>query len=101
MYHNITLKELMSEELPNLTFQRKMSYLATIREVKAIYRLINKEIFGNRLIMPKIYVRSRLQGSWGECHGADTPYNPGRSRCVITIADRWYCKQWLIMTIAH
>lgn len=101
MYHNVELKDLMSEELPNLTFQRKMSYLATVREVKAIYRLINKEIFGNRLVMPKIYVKSRLMGSWGECHGADTPYSNNRSRCVITLADRYYCKQWLIMTIAH
>lgn len=101
MYHNTTIKDLMSKELPSLTFQRKMSYVANIREVKAIYRLINKEVFNNRLAVPKIYIKSRLMGSWGECYGADTPYNPYKSRCVITLADRWYCKQWLIMTIAH
>ena len=91
----------MSEDLPNLTFQRKLSYVATNREVKAIYRLLNKEIFGNRLVMPKIYVRSRLQGSWGECYGFNTNYTYNKSCCIITLADRWYCRQWLIMTIAH
>lgn len=101
MYHNISLKQLMSEELPSLTFQRKLSYKTNIREVKALYRLINKTIFGNRLSMPRIYVRPRLMGSWGECFGADTLERKGKSRCVITLADRWYCRQWLIMAIAH
>lgn len=101
MYHNTTLAELMSQELPNRTFQRKMCYLATIREVKALYRLLNKEIFSNRLSMPKIYIKPRLKGSWGECIGADTLYMPGKSRCVITLSERWYCKQWLIMSLAH
>ncbi len=91
----------MSHDLPPLTFQRKMEYSATMREVKALYRLINREVFQNKLAMPKIHVKSRLQGSWGECYGADTPYVKGKSRCVITLADRWYCKQWLIMAIAH
>ena len=101
MYHNTTLLDLMSEDLPNRTFQRKMQYLANIREVKALYRLLNKEIFNDRLIMPKIYIKSRLKGSWGECYGADTPFNQAKSRCSITLADRWYCKQWLVMTLAH
>lgn len=91
----------MSEELPNLTFQRKISYITSVREVKALYRLINREIFNDRLSMPKIHVRSRMMGCWGECYGADVPYRNGKSRCIIRIADRHYCKQWLIMTIAH
>lgn len=101
MYHNTTLKELMSQELPNLTFQRKMMYKPTMREVKAIYRLINKEIFNNKLFMPKIYLKSRLRETWGMCYGGDTPFRKSKSRCTITLADRWYCKQWLIMAIAH
>jgi len=101
MYHKTTLKALMGQDLPNLTFQRKLCYITNIREVKALYRLINKEIFNNRLIMPKIYVRSRLRGTWGECQGIDLPYNNNKSRCIITLADRWYCRQWLITAIAH
>ena len=102
MYHNTTLKELMSEDLPSLTYQRKICYLTSVREVKALFRLINKEIFGNRLSMPKFEVRGRLMGSWGECHGMDfIPYRTGKSRCLIVLADRWYCRQWLIMALAH
>jgi hypothetical protein len=101
MYHNTTLKSLMSERLPSLTYQRKFSYRTDIREVKALYRLINATIFNDRLAMPKILVKSRLQAKWGECYGIDVPYETHKSRCVISIADRWYCRQWLIMTIAH
>ena len=101
MYHNITLKELMSCDLPSLTFQRKVSYRAEIREVKALYRLINATIFNDRLVMPKLVIKPRLQGAWGECYGADTPFVNNKSRCIIYLSERWYCRQWLILTLAH
>lgn len=101
MYHNVTLKELMSQELPPLTYQRKMSYVTNIRETKALYRLINSSIFSDRLTMPKIQVKPRLRDMWGQCYGADTGYNKNKSRCVILLSERWYCRQWLIMALAH
>lgn len=101
MYHNTTLKELMDSPLPSLTFQRKMSYRTNVREVKALYRLINATIFNDRLVMPKIYVKPRLVEMWGQCYGVDIPFSNTKSRCVILLADRWYCRQWLIMTVAH
>ena len=101
MYHNTTLKELMLKDLPSLTYQRKISYRTSIREVKALYRLINTTIFNDRLVMPKIYVKPRLREMWGQCYGADTPFSNTRSRCAILLADRWYCRQWLIMAVAH
>ena len=101
MYHNTTLKNLMMTELPPLTFQRKMHYVTDMREVKALYRLINASIFNDKLSMPKIYVKPRLREMWGQCYGADTLYHKGKSRCVIMLSERWYCKQWLIMALAH
>jgi len=101
MYHNITLKDLMTQELPPLTYQRKMSYTTNIRETKALYRLINATIFNDRLSMPKIHVKPRLREMWGQCYGADTLYDNGKSRCVILLSERWYCRQWLIMALAH
>lgn len=101
MYHKTTLKKLMGEELPNLTFQRKLSYVTDVREVKAIYRLLNKEVFENRLKMPQIEVRHRLQGTWGYCVGLEMPFNNKKSNCAIIMSARWYCKQWLIMAVAH
>lgn len=101
MYHNVKLRDLMLTELPPLTYQRKLSYVTNMREVKALYRLINTSIFNDRLVMPKLFVRPRLRDMWGQCYGGDTPFEKNRSRCVITIAERWYCRQWLIMALAH
>jgi hypothetical protein len=101
MYHNVTLNELMSSELPGLTYQRKLSYVTNVREVKALYRLINASVFNDRLPMPKIYVKPRMRDMWGQCYGADTFFEVGKSRCVITLAERWYCRHWLIMALAH
>jgi len=100
MYHNTSLLALMQEELPNITFQRKMYYFTSIREVKSLYRLINREIFNNKLIMPEISVK-RLRGAWGDCAGIMVPPIPNKSRCVIRLSERWYCRQWLIITLAH
>ncbi len=104
MYHNVTLKELMSAELPPRTYQRKLSYVTSMREVKALYRLINTTLFNDRLTMPKIIVKPRLRDMWGQCYGADFPmYLTDRpaSRCVIMLSERWYCRHWLIMALAH
>lgn len=101
MYQNTTLKELMSRELPGLTYQRKMQYVTDIREVRALFRLINSSIFNDKLPMPKIIVKSRLREMWGQCYGADTVYSKDKSRCVILLSERWYCRHWLIMALAH
>lgn len=96
-----TLKEMMSEELPNITSQRKLSYKPSYREVKSIYKMLNQEVFYGKLVMPKIFLKSRLRDAWGTCHGEDKPFSKRRSRCEIFLADKWYCKQWLITTLAH
>lgn len=96
-----TLKELMSEDFPNKTYMRRMGYIANMREVKSLFRLINEEVFYNKLSMPKIVLKSRLRDCWGICQGADKPFRKGKSRCTIVLAERWYCKQWLIMSLAH
>jgi len=101
MYHTKTLKDLMSGNLPTLTFQRKMSYRTNTREVKALYRLINASIFNNRLVMPELVIKDRLKGIWGECVGRPTEFSNNKSRCTIYLSERWYCKQWLITSLAH
>lgn len=96
-----TLKDLMNEELPNITSQKKLSYKPTIREVRQLYKMINEAVFYNKLIIPKIKLKTHFRNAWGTCEGEDKPFNPKRSRCVITLSDKWYCKQWLIVTLAH
>ena len=101
MYQNITLKELMNQDLPSLTEQRRMSYIATVKEAKAIYRVLNREIFSDRLIIPKIHIKHRLKNIWGQCEPIESPLRTGKSNCEITLAGKWFCRQWFIMTLAH
>lgn len=91
----------MSEELPNITFQKRLAYKPTIREVRMLYKILNEQVFYGKLSMPKIHLKSRLRGAWGACQGDDTAFRKNRSRCEIFLADKWYCKQWLITTLAH
>lgn len=96
-----TIRELMNEELPSKTMQRKRTYRPSVREVRSIYRLLNTELFKDQLIIPKIILQDRLMGSWGECVGEHIKFSDKRSRCTITLASSWFCKQWLITCLAH
>lgn len=95
-----SLKSLMDKEIPNRTYQRRRLYRPNLQEVQALYRCINREIFYNKLTMPTIVIK-QLQGAWGECEGIDGPKLKTRSKCIIRLADKWYCQQWLINTLAH
>lgn len=94
------LKALMEEPLPSKTDQRRKVYRPKIKEVKALYRLINRTIFYNALPMPKIVLR-RLKDCVGICSGLEGPIRKTRSHTTIHLCDRWYCRQWLISTLAH
>ena len=94
------LKKLMDEPLPNKSLQRTKPYRPKIKEVKALFRLINREIFYNRLPMPK-FVLCRLYDAIGMCSGGEGPIRKTKSYCTIHLADRYYCRQWFISTLAH
>ena len=45
----------------------------------------------------------RCREYWGLCqakHPIPKP-NSSRSGCLIRLQDKWYCKQWLVATLAH
>lgn len=90
----------MDEPLPSKTEQRAKKYRPKLKEVKALFRLINREIFSNRLPMPKFQIR-RLHNALGICEGKDGPIRKTKSHCIIHLTDRYYCKQWFISTLAH
>jgi len=94
------LKALMEEPLPSKTDQRRKVYRPKMKEVKALYRLINRTIFYNALPMPKIVLR-RLKDCVGICAGLEGPIRKIKSHTTIHLCDRWYCRQWLISTLAH
>lgn len=95
------LLQLMSEPLPSIGLQKKLSYRPTKKEVKNLYNIINEEIFNNELPPARLEVKSHCRGYWGMC--MSTGFNPKKksSQCKIRLSDRWYCKQWLIDTLAH
>jgi hypothetical protein len=95
------LLQLMSEPLPSIGLQKKLSYRPTKREVKKLYNIINEEIFNNELPPASLEIKSHCRGYWGMC--MSTGFNPKKksSQCKIRLSDRWYCKQWLIDTLAH
>lgn len=101
MPKQITLKEMMCSELPSMTSQRKRTYKPSHREVVALYRILNIEVFDGKLKMPKIHLKTRLREAWGICEGKDLSFSNTKSRCVIYLTNKWYCKQWLITTLAH
>jgi hypothetical protein len=96
----LDLKKLMDEPLPSKSLQRSKPYRPKMREVKALFRLINREIFYNRLPMPLFEIR-RLKDCIGMCYGREGPIRKTKSHCTLYLADRYYCRQWFISTLAH
>lgn len=103
MSKNSQLYQLMTEELPSMSFQKRLKYRTSHREVLALYKIINLEIFDNQLPVPKIEVVPRCRKYWGICMANEVhpDYEYFKSNCTIRLMDKWYCKQWLITTLAH
>lgn len=98
------LTNLMSIDLPNRTYQKRLQYRTTTREVKYLYNLLNVEVFNNSLKIPTIEVVPNCRKYWGICIANFIYYKfdtNGKSNCTIRLMDKWFCKQWLIATLAH
>jgi hypothetical protein len=101
MFRNTSLRELMYQELPPLGYQKRLCYRTDREEVVALWRLLNKEIFNGKLEMPLIEVMPRCRTYWGICFGSYTKIHGTKSKCKIRLMDKWFCRQWLITTLAH
>ena len=66
MLRKTNLTELMREELPPISYQKRLCYRTDRDEVIALYHLINKTIFNNKLVMPEIEVMPRCRKYWGK-----------------------------------
>jgi hypothetical protein len=101
MFNKTTIAELMREELPPITYQKRLCYRTSQAEVIALYKMLNKTIFNNKLIMPEIEVMPRCRKYWGMCFGSIEMPTKTKSFCKIRVMDKWYCRQWLISILAH
>lgn len=95
------LTEMMQEPLPSIGYQKRLLYRTNEREVKRIYEILNYYVFDGKLKMPVIEVMPRCRQYWGICFGSYTKNRYTRSYCKIRVMDKWFCKQWLITTLAH
>lgn len=97
------LQVLMSEGLPNRTSQKRLMYRTDPTEVLELFHVINREIFSNKLPVPDIEIMPNCRKYWGLCsaHSFTLHPDPKRSNCTIRLMDKWFCKQWLITTLAH
>lgn len=93
------LKELMKTPLPPISYQKRKLYRPSLREVRSIYRLLNKYVFDNKLTMPPIEI-GVCRKYWGMCSGSFGFTKKG-TKCRIRLMDKWFCVQWLVTTLAH
>jgi len=101
MYRKTSIIDLMCEELPPITYQKRLCYRTDRDEVIVLYKMLNRLIFNNKLLMPEIEVMPRCRKYWGMCYGSYDEPTLYKSSCKIRLMDKWYCKQWLITTLAH
>jgi len=94
------LTDLMNCELPTISQQKRKSYKTSLTEVKKLYKIINTELFNDKLHTPKIIVKNRITNYWGMCVGTKNP-TKYKSGCELIVTQNHFCKQWLIMIIAH
>jgi len=102
MSRSSKLGRLMNEDLPSISYQRRMLYRTTPKEVLTLFKVLNREIFNNKLPIPKFEVVSNCREYWGFCVGTDFDLDETtKSNCLLRVSDKWYCKQWLITMLAH
>lgn len=100
--NNSPLIEMMQERLPCLSYQKRLGYRTSLSEVEELYKIINHSIFDNKLQVPELIVASRCRKYWGMCYGEiEKPNDDKDTYCKIKLMDKWFCRQWLITTLAH
>lgn len=94
------IRKIMAAKLPPKTVQRRLPYRPQLEEVQYTYDKLNQYVFDNSLKRPPLFI-GQLRDAWGICHGMCKPLEGYRSFCEIKISDKWYCVQWMVLTLAH
>lgn len=93
----MSLIEMMAIPLEKRSVQIKKPYRPDMVEVQETFDILNCVIFESKL-RPTIQIKNCLQSQHN--HGLCESYSePPKS--IITINNIWYCKQWMIMILAH
>jgi len=89
----------MEAPLPSKTYQRRLQYRPSYKDINYAYNKLNFYLFDNRLRKPYIEQGTRRQ-TWGYCQWEDELQDTG-SYCHIKLMDKWFCPQWFWNTLAH
>jgi hypothetical protein len=93
------VKRIMEAPLPSITYQRRKQFRPGPADITYAYNIINRHVFKSQLQMPKITV-GRVGRAWGTCQWHYNELKSG-SYCELWLADKWYCPQWFMNTLAH
>lgn len=93
------IRAIMEQPLPSITYQRRKLFRPSYADIKYAYNIINKYVFDDQLIRPKITQRV-LRKTWGFCAWENIQQRSG-SWTNIHLMDKWYCPQWFMNTLAH
>ena len=95
-----SIEDIMNFPLPSKTEQKRLVYRPTQADVSHVYEELNRTVFRNELIVPKIHLKSHRQKYWGMCIGNTTVDTRG-TMCEIELMDKFFCPQWMVTTLAH
>ena len=70
------------------------NYFPSLTDIKKFYKLLNKHIFNNQLIQPKLKL-ARLHGCWGDCSGYED------SKIVIRLSQFHISLPSFLTTLGH
>lgn len=93
------IRSIMEAPLPSITSQRRKQFRPGPADITYAYNIINRHVFRSQLRMPTI-TTGRLGPAWGTCNWYYDIKSPG-TRCEIWLADKWFCPQWFMNTLAH
>jgi hypothetical protein len=93
------IRNIMEAELPSITYQRRKMFRPSPADITYAYNVINRHVFKSVLRQPAIRT-GRVSRAWGVCTWHHKEQASG-TQCDIWIADKWYCPQWFMNTLAH
>ena len=93
------IRAIMEAELPSITYQRRLGFRPSNKDINYIYNKLNFYLFDNRLRRPVITQGSRRQ-TWGFCNWDEELHDTG-SYTTIKLMDKWFCPAWFVQTLAH
>jgi hypothetical protein len=89
----------MNQPLPSITYQRRKQFRPCADEISYSYDIINRYVFDGQLRKPEI-TTGQIKNAWGHCKWLDKRQT-AKTYCSIWLADKWFCPQWFIQTLAH